>query len=57
MKTKALIAEWVPEREAYRIYRPAREHDTLAYASGDNGLNEAAEWAREHGYYILEIRL
>ena len=57
MKPKALIAEWVEERKAYRIYRPNREHDTLAYASGDSGLNEAAEWAKEHGYYVLEVRL
>ena len=57
MRGKALIAEWVEERKAYRIYRPNREHDTLAYASGDSGLNEAAEWAKEHGYYMLEVRL
>lgn len=56
MRSKALIAEWDGKRESYRIYRPNREYDTLAYISGDC-LNEAAEWAREHGYYVLEIRL
>ena len=56
MRGKALIAEWDGKRESYRIYRPNREYDTLAYISGDC-LNEAAEWAKEHGYYMLEIRL
>ena len=57
MRGKALIAEWDEERAAYRLYRPNREHDTLAYASGGSGLNEAAEWAKEHGYYVLEVQL
>ncbi len=57
MRAKILVAEWVEHRKAYRLFREDRKCDTMAYVSGETGLDEAAEWAREHGYYVLEVRL
>lgn len=51
MRGKALIAEW--DGKAYRVYRDGKPLACISEA----GLNELAEWAREHGYYVLEIRL
>lgn len=29
---KGFVIDWIEHREAYRIYRPEREQDTIAYA-------------------------
>lgn len=51
MRSKALIAEW--DGKAYRVLRDGKALACI----GEIGLNELAEWAREHGYYVIEVRL
>ncbi|MGM9598708.1 MAG: hypothetical protein ACI3VY_02175 [Faecousia sp.] len=36
-KRELIIAEWIPHREAYRLYRPVKCNDTVAYV---NSLHE-----------------
>lgn len=49
---KILKAEWVPSKEAYRLYDPEHPQQALAY---EDDKDEAEALAVEHGYDRIVI--